>query len=61
MMPSTECGRGLHLTTQTTLAFYWSPCTTATATRHNIVGPFHRFTAVICPNGRGKSKLMDVI
>ncbi|KAG3108003.1 Structural maintenance of chromosomes protein 1 [Phytophthora idaei] len=28
---------------------------------HHVVGPFHRFTAVIGPNGSGKSNLMDAI
>ncbi|ETI57448.1 hypothetical protein F443_00267 [Phytophthora nicotianae P1569] len=28
---------------------------------YHIVGPFHRFTAVIGPNGSGKSNLMDAI
>ncbi|KAI9914960.1 hypothetical protein PsorP6_007000 [Peronosclerospora sorghi] len=28
---------------------------------HHVIGPFHRFTAVIGPNGSGKSNLMDAI
>ncbi|CAH0479920.1 unnamed protein product [Peronospora belbahrii] len=28
---------------------------------HHVIGPFHRFTAIIGPNGSGKSNLMDAI